>query len=241
MVSQGIIGRRNSILRLKGSIEIERQFIANVAYGLKTPLVILESSIEIALLKKRSNKEYKKIFSELLVDIKRASTTFNRIMELAWIKVENIKVQGKLFDFSEFVRELQEITEKMSFSKGITVSGKITSGIKLFGEKGKLARAILNIIDNAIKFTPKHGRINITLVPKENIILKIQDNGVGIDQKDLPYIFEPFYRGLMSDENKGLGLGLAITQEVIRTHHGVIDVDSAVGVGTKVTITLPPV
>lgn len=241
MVSQEIIGRKSSALRLKGSIGRESQFIANVAYGLKTPLAILESSVEVALLRERSNKEYKKIFSELLVDIKRVSTIFDRITELAWSRVENIKAHGKLFDFSKLLIELQEITEKMSFSKGITVNGKITGDIKLFGEKGELARAILNIIDNAIKFTPKHGRIDIILVQKENIILKIQDNGVGIDQKDLPCIFEPFYRKFMSDENKGLGLGLTITQEVIKAHHGMIDVDSTVDVGTKVTITLPTV
>lgn len=86
MFSQGVVNRKNLKLSLKDSVISERQFIANVVYGLKTPLAILESSIEVALLKKRSNKEYKKIFSELLVDIKRASIIFDRITELVLIK-----------------------------------------------------------------------------------------------------------------------------------------------------------
>ncbi|MCL4417104.1 MAG: HAMP domain-containing histidine kinase [Actinobacteria bacterium] len=225
--------------RLREALKREHQFIVNVTHELKTPLAILQSSVELILSKKRSAKEYKKVFSEMLIDIKKASIMFNKILELAWSKAENVKVQGRVFDFSEFIAELQDVAKKMSLSKDITISGDITGGVKLFGEKDKLASSILNIIDNAIKFTPKHGYIRITLHNKNNVIVKVQDNGIGITREDLPYIFEPFYRGVTLYTNKGSGLGLAITQGIIKAHNGIVNVNSKMGKGTTVIVTLP--
>lgn len=227
--------------RLKQSLEREHQFIINVTHELKTPLAILQSSIELATFKKRSNKEYEKMFPRLLVDIKRTSTVLDKILELTWSKTDNIKAQGDLFDLSGLVTELQEIAQELSASKDIVVSGEITDGIKFFGKRDKLAKAILNIIDNAVKFTPKHGQITISLLQKKEIVLKIQDSGAGIDQKDLQDIFERFYQGPVFNKGKGTGLGLAIVKEIIKAHHGKITISSRVGVGTEVVMALPSI
>lgn len=216
--------------RLRETIKREHEFIVNVAHELKTPLAVFQSSVELALFKEESHEGYKKVLSELLWEIKKTSVMFSKILELAWSKAERLKTRGTIFDFSELIRELQDLAEKMSLAKEITISVDIASGVKLFGEKDKLAKAILNLLDNAIKFTPNHGQIHLTLQTEEtHILLKVRDNGLGIAQKDLPHLFEPFYRGL----------GLAITRGIIEAHQGTIKIESEAGKGTTVSVTLP--
>jgi len=138
------------------------------------------------------------------------------------------------------MEELFELTEKMALKKNIKVSGSFAKNIKVIGFKEKLGRALLNIIDNAVKYTPIKGKIDIVLNKnKYQAILEIKDNGIGIPQKDIPHIFDRFYRGSTKEKTLGSGLGLAITKTIINSHRGEIEVKSKIGNGTVFTINLP--
>ena len=225
---------------LQESFGRERQFIGDVAHELKTPIATLRGEIELALSRNRTNDEYKKAFGETLIDVNRLTTTVNNILDLAWIGADNIKVGESQFDLSAVMMELKEIAIKLAFPKHITVIGEIEDGLFAAGNVDKVSRAILNIIDNAIKYTQEKGSVFVTLSKnKYQANIEIKDNGIGIEEKDLPHIFERFYRGSIAVKTLGSGLGLAIAQGIIKAHEGEIKVTSTVGQGTTVVITVP--
>lgn len=226
--------------RLQESFQRERQFIGDVAHELKTPVATLRGGIELALSKNRTNEEYKQSFSETLIDVNRLSTTIKNILDLAWLGAENANLGENRLDLSATLVELQEIAAKLSAQKHIVIKGEIESGVFVVGMEDKISRAVLNVIDNAINYTPQDKTIMISLHKKEGrAVIEVADSGMGIPEKELTHIFERFYRGSKAAKTLGSGLGLAIVQGIIKAHRGEIQVSSKVGKGTLVVITLP--
>lgn len=228
----------NLLERISESFKRERQFIGDVAHELKTPLSILQGNVELALSKDQPHEEYKKVLKETQIDTNKISTTLKNILDLAWSESDNFKAEK--INLSKLLEELKELAIKMALQKQITVTGVVAQKIIVSGKSDKLSKALLNIIDNAIKYTPVHGTITISLAKNQSAaLIKIKDTGVGIAKKDLPFIFERFYRGSKTDKTIGAGLGLAIAHAIITSHHGTIDIGSTVSHGTVVTIHLP--
>lgn len=226
--------------RIAQAFSRERQFIGNVAHELKTPVATLRSGIELTISKERTNKQYQRAFNETLIDVNRLSTIMKNILDLAWLGSENARPGENQLNLSVTLVELKEIATKLAAPKHITIKGKIESNISIVGVEDKISRAILNIVDNAIKFTPIDGTITLALHKKKNmVIIEVKDTGVGISQKELTHIFERFYRGSKTAKTLGSGLGLAIAQGIIKAHKGEIEVSSKVAKGTSVVITLP--
>lgn len=226
--------------RLHQAFERERQFISDVTHELKTPLSTLRSSIEVGLTKTRSEIDYKKILNENLVDVENISGTLNNVLDLAWSEAEQNKELTDSFNLSKLAEEVSELCAKLAKKKQIKVDSKIQPEIFIAGREDKVFRAVLNIIDNAVKYTPSKGQISVLLV-KENdkAALSISDNGVGIESEELPKIFNRFYRGSKTVKTFGSGLGLSIAEGIIRAHRGEIKVLSQVGKGTSFIITFP--
>ena len=131
------------------------------------------------------------------------------------------------------------MAKKLALAKRITVKNNIKAGIFVLGKKDKLSRAVLNLIDNAIKYTSEKGRVEIGLRKERGFaVVKIADNGTGIGRADLPHIFERFYRGKKT-ETTGSGLGLPIAQAIALAHRGKLKVVSSKGGGTTAIIFLP--
>lgn len=190
--------------------------------------------------KDRTKEEYKKAFSETLIDVNRLSTTIKNILDLAWIGAENTNLGENSFDLSGALIELQEIASKLASQKHITLKGVIEPEVVVGGAEDKISRAVLNIIDNAIKYTPTSGSVTVSLRKRKgNAVIEVKDTGIGIPEKELAHIFERFYRGSKAAKVLGSGLGLAITQGIIKAHRGEIQVTSKPGKGTQVLITLP--
>lgn len=226
--------------RLHNAFKREQQFIADVAHELKTPLATLRSTLEIALNQKRNPDEYQNVIKDALSETHQLSSTLKNVLDLAWSETPQEQKNAKRFNLSLLMEELIETAQKMAIKKKITVSGKIDENIILFGFKDKFGRAILNLIDNAIKYTPSHGKVDISL-KKENsqAVIKIQDTGSGISKRDLPHIFDRFYRGTSTEKIFGSGLGLAMSKAIIFSHKGEIKVKSEVSKGSTFTIILP--
>lgn len=231
----------NSLLdRLHAAFSREQQFIADVAHELKTPLATIRSTLEVALSRKRTATEYEQSIKEALAETHDISSTLKNVLDLAWSETPQEHKSSKSFNLSQLVVELLEMAQKMGSEKKISVKGNIYKDIMIDGFQDKLGRAILNIIDNAIKYTPTSGRIEIKLVKtKYKALLAIKDNGVGISSNDLPHIFNRFYRGSSVGKIFGSGLGLAIAKAIISSHKGEIEVKSRVGKGSEFIISLP--
>jgi len=225
--------------RLDKAFKRERQFIADVAHEMKTPIATLRSSFEVTLQKERTNEEYKKIIKDSIIETDRLTTTLKDVLDLAWSEIPNEHVKTT-FDLSELMFEMSEIAQKLGSKKQITVIKSIVPSIQMSGFRERLGRAILNIIDNAIKYTLHNGKIHISLIREyHNALITIKDNGQGIEEGELEHIFDRFYRGSKTEKIFGAGLGLAISQSTIGVHRGVIQVKSKLGMGSTFSIAIP--
>jgi len=226
--------------RLQAGFTRERQFIGDVAHELKTPISTLRGEVELTLSKPRTTKEYQSAFREALTDINRLSTLIKNILDLAWLNTDTAQLGKQEVNLTNIVNELLDIALKLAAQKNINMKSDIQFGIIVAGSEDKLSRAILNLIDNAIKYTPDRKSVNISLkANKSNAVLEIADTGIGIPEKDLSHVFERFYRGSKVVKTLGSGLGLAITQGIIKSHNGQISISSKVGKGTDVLVSLP--
>jgi len=231
----------NSLLsRLHQSFKRERQFIEDIAHELKTPIATLKGGIELALSKQRSNIEYKKTLEETLIDTDRISKLVNNLLELAWEGMSGNTVNNKKFNLSDLLVELSNVAVKLGLQKNIKVNTDIKPNINIYGDDNKISRALLNLVDNAIKYTPNNKSVSFSLgqVNKMAIIV-IKDEGVGIPKKDLKHVFERFHRGSKTSKTIGSGLGLAISEGIIKTHNGRIIINSKIGKGTMIKVILP--
>lgn len=218
----------------------ERQFIGDMAHELKTPLATLRSSIEVTLEKPRTIVEYKQAFADTLVDVNRLSQTVKNILDLAWIGADHAHISKDTIDLSRVCEDLHEIAEKLAVGKKISISAQIASDIYIEGMEDKIFRALLNIVDNAVKYTPSGKRIHISLKKEgENALVVIKDSGKGISTEEQQHIFERFYRGQKTGHIPGSGLGLAIAHGIVSAHHGTIQVVSKSGSGTTMTVIIP--
>lgn len=231
----------NTLLdRLEESFTNERQFIGDIAHELKTPLSTLKSGIEIALSKKRSTLAYTRILDDLLIDANRLSSTLTHILDLAWSRSDSYETTKDTTNISEITREISEIAQKLAFGKQIRIQTHIENGLFIRGMKEKLFRAILNVIDNAVKYSGSESTVRITLTKKSTqAIVHIKDTGRGITKEDLPHVFDRFYRGTKIDKTTGSGLGLSIARAIIMSYGGTIELESVTGKGTSVTIIFP--
>lgn len=230
----------NLLDRLHSAFQREKQFIGDLAHELKTPLATQQSGIEVTLSKKRNENEYQKALEEALVDSQRISETLKNILDLAWSETDKSKMNGDRVNLSGLMNEIKEIASKIAIRKEIMIEGSVEENINVFGKKDKLFRAILNLIDNAIKYTPKQGKVLISLqILKNTAVIKVNDTGIGISKNDLNHIFERFYRGAKTGQIAGVGLGLAIAKSIINAHKGKIKIESIVNKGTTITVSLP--
>lgn len=243
--------------RLNKAFERERQFIGDVAHELKTPVSTLRGSIEVLLTRDRTKEEYKEELAELLKDINRLSTTIKNILDLAWSEADTARALKETVSLSGIAIQLKEVAIKMATAREITITGSIEKDVLVRGHEDKLFRAILNLIDNAISYTPEKGTVTLSVKKRARLagapakregqaIVQVKDTGVGIPEADLEHIFERFYRGSTrlparqgTNKTFGSGLGLAIVQGIITAHRGTIEVESKVGKGTMFTISLP--
>ncbi|OGG00706.1 hypothetical protein A3D78_04315 [Candidatus Gottesmanbacteria bacterium RIFCSPHIGHO2_02_FULL_39_14] len=228
------------LTRLNKAFKREKEFIATVAHELKTPLSIIRGNTELTLAKTRSPLEYKKALQDSLIDINSMSQILTNILDLAVSEAGAFKSNLKVFDLSKTLHELTEIALNLAKAKHININTQIDEKVFISGHPDKLSRAILNILDNSIKYSPPKTVIGITLKRKRGLaLIEINDHGSGISQKDLPHIFDRFYRGENVRYTPGSGLGLAISHAIITSHQGRLAIVSSPRHGTKVTISLP--
>lgn len=236
-----LAGSFNGLLdNLNDAFKREQQFIGDVAHELKTPLATLKSSLEVTLSKDRDNKEYREVLEDALLETDHISQTLKNILDLAWFETPNKQDNKKRFNLSEMIDDLYEIAQKLALKKNIKVDLSTTNKIYISGFKDKFARSLMNIIENAIKYTPTGGRVEIILEKTPTkILITVTDNGQGIHEEDIPHIFTRFYRGSKTDKILGSGLGLAIAKSIIELHDGEIKVISKKGKGSSFIVILP--
>ena len=179
--------------------------------------------------------------AETVKECDRLIEMINTMLEIAQIDSGLTPVGNSRIDMVELVKQAVELFEPVVEDKQQTLEFTHSeSHLCVQGSLNSLQRMVSNLLDNAIKFTPDKGKIHISLASRDQcLILRIRDNGIGIEAEKLPHIFERFYRGDESRSTAGNGLGLSLAQATVRSHKGNIDVESTPRQGSTFTVTLP--
>jgi heavy metal sensor kinase len=231
------------ISRLQLSFTQIQQFSSDASHELRTPLTIMRGELELALRsKKHSSEEYRKVLSSALEETMHMTVITENLLTMA-------KADRGLTNFAtddvwlrSIVQELFEDCEILAERKHISVKLGTLDDALVVGDIVRLRQLLLNLIDNAVKYTPEKGSIEISLFREQRLAkIRIKDSGVGIPAEDLSKIFDRFYRvdKARSREQGGSGLGLSISKWIADIHGGTISVESEVNNGSIFTVTLP--
>lgn len=231
------------ILRLQQSFIRIQQFTSDASHELRTPLTILRGEIEIALSKERSEDDYIEVLGSALDEVLRLSNVVESLLQLSRADSGHSKLSFARGNLSVLIESITEDITIIAETKNIEISSDIQKGVIAQFDDGKIHQAVLNILDNAVKYTPEKGGVRISLKDREHYVeIKVSDNGLGMTQEELGHIFDRFYRvdKARSSENiKGSGLGLSIVKWIVESHNGKIFVESQPKKGTNFIMMLP--
>ena len=221
-----------------------REFVADVSHELRTPLTGIKGAVETVLENPTLDEDTKNNFLEMAIEeCDRMTRLVGDLLVLS--RLDNKKTSWKIetFDAERFIEHIYDVMSVSAKERAQTLTMKCESDIPdVTADKEKLQQVIINIVSNAIKYTPKGGNVAITAKNSgEFFLISVSDNGIGIPKDDLPRIFERFYRVEKSrtSDAGGTGLGLAIAKEIIDAHGGDIKIDSEIGRGTHVDVFIP--
>ena len=223
---------------IQNSVEAQKRFTSDVSHEIRSPLTSLRGSIEVALRKKRGVDEYEELLRNNLSDIIRLSSIADDLLFLSKADNNILELRKHWFDVNQL---LKNIVERLRYD-GLSIVERYGEGAEVYGDSSILEQAFTNLINNAVKYTPRGGTVTIiTEKQGDSVKVTVSDSGIGIPDADIPHIFERFYRVDKERSRKmgGTGLGLAITQWIVNAHRGQILVKSKVGSGTDFVVTLP--
>jgi heavy metal sensor kinase len=228
--------------RLEKAVGQMKDFTASISHELRTPLTVLRGEAEVALVRARTEEDYRRVLESQLEEFGKLSQMIDHMLTLARAEAGQIKLARDHVNLSDLAQSLVEQMETVAASKTITLAAKPDGEVIVIGDSGWLERVILNLLDNAIKFTPEGGRVEVSVrsLPGE-AVLEVRDSGIGISTQALPHIFEPFYRGdpSRSREFDGAGLGLSLVEWIVKEHQGRISVESQPEHGSVFRVAIP--
>ncbi len=231
----------NHLARSLGEQEqLRRRLTSDISHELRTPLTVLQSHIEALI-----DGIWEPTEERLNVCKNEVVRLIKLVEELKYLTdIENheIVLENENYNLSEDIIEAIEGFKSQFAEKEITLNSNIEKDIFIEGDRDKIKQVIINLLSNAFKFTNAGGKVDIRLKDKEEeVVITVSDSGIGIDKKDLPYLFERLYRSDLSRNRKtgGTGIGLTVTKSLVEAHNGRIEVESEKGEGTKITIILP--
>ncbi|MBR2700438.1 MAG: GHKL domain-containing protein, partial [Clostridia bacterium] len=219
------------------------QFVSNASHELKTPLSTMKILIETLLYQDPIDPGMTK---EFLTDVNKEIDRLNRIVSdlLTLVNIDSgaMKLNLTDLDISGLLQEQVKRLAPLARENGIELECDAGGAILVPGDALKLQQVLYNVIDNAIKYTPRGGEVHCSVARSGRMaVIRIADTGEGIPEEDLPHIFDRFYRvdKARSRETGGTGLGLSIVKQIVMSHGGTITPESTLGKGTTFTIRLP--
>lgn len=225
--------------RLDTTIREKELALGGISHDLKTPLTVLQGQLEVMLLQPSLSAELKDSLNRMLLETRRLIRLVRNLLLNVQLEARPNLVTKEL-SLRELVDEV--VGDIWALAEGLEFDVSAPRDITVYGDRDLLKQVLLNILDNAIKFTPGSGRISLTLTGDNGWgVLKITDTGQGISADDLPHITRPFYRGggHRKPGVEGAGLGLSIVKQVIELHGGRLDIRSEKNAGTSVEVRLP--
>ena len=238
-VGQLVQAFNQTLSRLERLIDTQRQFVTDVGHELRTPLTVIKGNVDW-MRRIGADEEF---FESIESEVDRLTRMVGDLMLIAQAEAGKLPMARKMVDLDTILLEVFRQMKVLAKDQIKLKIGEIDQ-VLVCGDRDRLKQVLVNLISNAIKYTPPGGEVVVTLGKQGNQgRLIVTDNGPGIPTEDLPHIFDRFYRGeksrLRSKDGKGYGLGLSIAHWIVRGHDGSIEVNSLVGKGTTFCVWLP--
>jgi heavy metal sensor kinase len=229
------------LARLERSFGAARQFSSDAAHELRTPLTILKGEIELALRSSSAGSaEIRRALMSCLEEVDRLNALMNDLLLLARLEANALSGRPVPVNIAQLLEDATPALRELAVKAGHTCAIHSTPSVWVRGYEALLFRVIFNLVENAVKYTPRGGHIEVSLGVEDGAaVLTVIDNGPGIPPEIQEHVFERFYRGDPAREGGGTGLGLALVRSIVRFHHGEITLKSAAGQGSAFAARLP--
>ena len=224
--------------RLDESFRRERQFTANASHELRTPLAAMQAILGVVRAQPRTAAEYEAAIDDLADEAERLHTLVDRLLYLARRDAQRSDVH-KPVDLTFLLADIVDSLEPLAAQKGIALTLRTPSKLLVQGDSDSLARLLVNLLDNAIKYTEEGGVSVSAASHADGVTVTVSDTGVGVAAEHLPHLFDRFYRADAARTTRGAGLGLAIAYDIAQAHGGDITVSSQLEKGAAFTVHLP--
>lgn len=240
----GLIIIIQDITEIKNLEKMRSEFVANVSHELKTPLTSIKGFVETLKAGAIEDNEAAVRFLSIIEDeADRLNRLISDILSLSEIENKKSMPRNEIIDTQEKIMEIVSLLQNQAIHKSISLNAKIEADVsKLKGDTDQFKQMLINLVDNALKYTPEGGAIEVAAYNLENnVVIRIKDNGIGIPKEHIPRLFERFYRvdKARSRNVGGTGLGLAIVKHIVLQFKGKIEVQSEVGKGTEFILSIP--
>jgi len=240
----GVLLVLHDVTELRRLERVRSEFVANVSHELRTPLTCIKGYLETLLDGALDDRDHARRFLEVAgTHAERLDRLIDDLLELSNIESGRVTMVPMRLDLGEVVAGVAAMFERQTTQSRQTLERVVPPGVAVHADRDRLVQILVNLVDNAVKFTPEGGRIRVEAEtgPDGRVEIRVRDTGVGIPSTELPRITERFYRvdKTRSREVGGTGLGLAIVKHLVQAHGGELHIESALGHGTTVSFTLP--
>lgn len=242
-VIRGAVAVLRDMTRERKLDKLRNDFVANVSHELRTPLSMLQGYSEAIVDDIAASPEEHKELAKIIYDESvRMTKLVNELLDLARIQAGHLELQRETISIRRYMERIQRKFSNLAREREISLQLSMESTQELFYvDPDRMEQVLTNLIDNAMRHTPKGGIVTLRVKGREPLILQVSDTGSGIPQEDIPFVFERFYKAdkARTRGRAGTGLGLAIARNIVEAHGGRISVQSKQGEGTTFTISLP--